>query len=213
MTFSEEISMVPITIFNLIVKFTKFILVKENHIILCGYNRILLLKYELIKDDKNEDNLLNVNFIIIKDIMIVNNFVIDFLIFQNDKNQEFIFYLGSLKVEIFSIPNLSVVYEHKEYTKNISLNCLTQLNNDEIIYSNGFEIKIFNVKYFKIKFTYKNSKDITSLTKLKDNTLLISTSSGITRIEAKHFEEISLISMIYSNYNNYLMPKTQKEKI
>ena len=212
-TFSEEISIVPITIFNLIVKFTKFILVKENHIILCGYNRILLLKYELIKDDKNEDNLLNVNFIIIKDIMIVNNFVIDFLIFQNDKNQEFIFYLGSLKVEIFSIPNLSVVYEHKEYTKNISLNCLTQLNNDEIIYANGFEIKIFNLNYFKIKFTYKNSKDITSLTKLKDNTLLISTSSGITRIETKHFEEISLISMIYSNYNNYLMPQTQKEKI
>ena len=90
-TFSEEISIVPITIFNLIVKFTKFILVKENHIILCGYNRILLLKYELIKDDKNEDNLLNVNFIIIKDIMIVNNFVIDFLIFQNDKKQELYF--------------------------------------------------------------------------------------------------------------------------
>ena len=212
-TFSEELSIIPITMFDVKTKIKKFILVKENKIIACGYNKMILLKYELIKDDKNEDNLLKLNFIIKKEIIIENNFVIDFLTFQNDKKQEFIFYLGSLQVQIFSIPNLSIIYEHLEYIKNISLNCLTQINNDEIIYSSGIEIRIFNIKTFKNKFTYKNSKDITSLAKLKDNTLLISTSSGITRIETKHFEEISLISMIYSNYNNYYMPPTEKEKI
>jgi plasmid replication initiation protein len=116
--------------------------------------------------------------------------------------KEFIFYLGSFQFEIFSIPDLSIVYEHQGYTKNISLNCLTQINNDEIIYSDGLDLKIFNIKYFKLKITYKNSKDITSLTKLKDNTILICTSSGITRFETKHFEEICLIFIPHLDYDH-----------
>ena len=74
-------------------------------------------------------------------------------------------------------------------------------------------IKIFNINNFKIKFTYKNSKHITSLKKLKDNTLLICTNEGILRIELNLFEEISLIDIIYSNYNNYYIVNRQIEKI
>ena len=168
-----------------------------------GINKILLVKYELIIDEKNNDNLLNVGLDIIKEINLENIFILDLLRLQNNNNQELIFHLCSNKIQLFSIKDFSVIYEHQEYNKNLSSNCLTQINKDDIIYSNGHYINIFNIKSFKIKFRYKNTKDITSLTKLKDNTLLICTSSGITRIETKHFEEISLVSMIYSNYNSY----------
>ena len=74
-------------------------------------------------------------------------------------------------------------------------------------------IKICNIKNFQIKLKYKYSDNITFLKKLKDNTLLICTKEGIKRIELKHFEEISLISMIYFNYSHYYYIPNQKEKI
>ena len=202
-TFSEELNVIPIKILNLKFIILKFIFLNNNYIYMIGINKILLVKYELIIDEKNNENLLNVGLDIIKEINLENIFILDLLRLQNNNNQELIFHLCSNKIQLFSIKDFSVIYEHQEYNKNLSSNCLTQINKDDIIYSNGQYINIFNIKSFKIKFRYKNTKDITSLTKLKDNTLLICTSSGITRIETKHFEEISLVSMIYSNYNSY----------
>ena len=202
-TFSEELNVIPIKILNLKFIILKFIFLNNNYIYMIGINKILLVKYELIIDEKNNENLLNVGLDIIKEINLENIFILDLLRSQNNNNQELIFHLCSNKIQLFSIKDFSVIYEHQEYNKNLSSNCLTQINKDDIIYSNGHYINIFNIKSFKIKFRYKNTKDITSLTKLKDNTLLICTSSGITRIETKHFEEISLVSMIYSNYNSY----------
>ena len=199
--------------FNINEKIFKFIFVKENQICMFAKNKIFLLKYELIFDDKNEGNLLNVNIYIIKEILLNENPFLDSLKFKNHKNQEFIFMLGAKKISIFSLDDLSLFYEFNEYNNNSNCNCLTQLNKDEIIYCNGSVIKIFNINNFKIKFTYKNSKHITFLKKLKDNTLLICTNEGILRIELNHFEEISLIDMIYSNYNNYYIVNRQIEKI
>ena len=202
-TFSEELNVIPIKILNLKFIILKFIFLNNNYIYMIGINKILLVKYELIIDEKNNENLLNVGLDIIKEINLENIFILDLLRLQNNNNQELIFHLCSNKIQLFSIKDFSVIYEHQEYNKNLSSNCLTQINKDDIIYSNGHYINIFNIKSFKIQFRYKNTKDITSLTKLKDNTLLICTSSGITRIETKHFEELSLVSMIYSNYNSY----------
>lgn len=212
-TYAKILEINPLMTFNINEKIFKFIFVKENQICMFAKNKIFLLKYELIFDDKNEGNLLNVNIYIIKEILLNENPFLDSLKFKNHKNQEFIFMLGAKKISIFSLDDLSLFYEFNEYNNNSNCNCLTQLNKDEIIYCNGSVIKIFNINNFKIKFTYKNSKHITFLKKLKDNTLLICTNEGILRIELNHFEEISLIDMIYSNYNNYYIVNRQIEKI
>jgi hypothetical protein len=74
--------------FNINEKIFKFIFVKENQICMFAKNKIFLLKYELIFDDKNEGNLLNVNIYIIKEILLNENPFLDSLKFKNHKNQE-----------------------------------------------------------------------------------------------------------------------------
>ena len=211
-TYIKNLEINPLMTFNINEKIFKFILVKDYQICMSAKNKIFLLKYELILDDKNDENLLNVNISIIKEILLIDNCCLDSLKFKNNKNQEFIFSLGSKKVSIFFLDNLSLFYEFNENNYSTNCNCLTQLNKDEIIYCNASMIKIFNINNFKIKFTYTNSKHISFIKKLKDNTLLICTIKGISRIELNHFEEISLIDMINSNYYNYYFPIQQKEE-
>ena len=68
--------------FNINEKIFKFIFVKENQICMFAKNKIFLLKYELIFDDKNEGNLLNVNIYIIKEILLNENPFLDSLTFK-----------------------------------------------------------------------------------------------------------------------------------
>ena len=49
-------------------------------------------------------------------------------------------------MSIYSIPDLAIISEFKEFNNNSSFTCLTQLNKDEILYSNGPLIKIFNIE-------------------------------------------------------------------
>lgn len=202
-TYSKTFNIDPIFKFNISDKIIKFIIINNSYIFLCGKNKIYLTKYELITDDNNKGNLLNVNLSIVNEKDLKNNNFFDLLKIQNDKSQEFIFILGSKSLSIYSIPDLAIISEFKEFNNNSSFTCLTQLNKDEILYSNGPLIKIFNINRFQITFQYRNSKNITSLSKLKDNTFLISTQEGILRFELKHFEKISLVDLIYSNYYNY----------
>ena len=211
-TYSKILEINPLLIFNIHEKIIKFIFIRDNHICMFAKNKLFLLKYELIIDENNNKNLLNVNLYIEKEILLKDNCCLDSLKFNNNKNQEFMFILASKRVTILCVHDLSTVYEFEEYNNNSNFNCLSQLNKDEIIYSNGLNIKICNINNFQIKFKYKNPHYITFLKKLKDNTLLICTLEGIIRIELKHFEEISLIEKIYSNYNNYYV-LNQKEKI
>ena len=133
---------------------------------------------------------------------------------KNNKNVEFIFLLGSKKLSLLSLPDLQIVSEIKEFNNNSCFTCLTQLNKDEIIYLNGSIIKIFNINICQITYQYKNPNNIKFLSKLKDNTLLISTKEGILRIELKSFEQISFIdTIVSSNYNSYYFQNYEKEKI
>ena len=87
-TYSKVLEIKPLMILNIHEKIIKFIFVKDNHICMCAKNKFLLLKYELIIDHENNDNLLNVNLYIAKEILLNDNNFLDSLKFKNHKNQE-----------------------------------------------------------------------------------------------------------------------------
>ena len=213
-TYSETLNIEPITTLNINDNIIKFIFLNDKLICASSKNKLYLIKYEIIINEKDENNLLNVNLNIINCFDLNENKFIDLLKFNIHENKEFIFLLGSKSLCSFSTPDLTIISKFNEYNNHSPCSCLTKLNKDEIIYSNGPTIKIFNINSFKIKFQYtKNSKSITFLTKLNDNTLLISTEQGVFRYDLKHFEEISLITTIYSNLNGFYIHPIEKEKI
>ena len=213
-TYSKTLEIKPLKSLNIPDNIFKFIMINDNSILLSGKNKVYLVRYKLIIDVQNEKNLLNVELFIVNTKSLDDNNMIDLLKVKNNKNVEFIFLLGSKKLSFLSLPDLQIVSEIKEFNNNSCFTCLTQLNKDEIIYSNGPIIKIFNINICQITYQYKNPNNITFLSKLKDNTLLISTKEGILRIELKSFEQISFIdTIVSSNYNSYYFQNYEKEKI
>lgn len=209
-TSSDILLISPISSLNLGCIILKFVLLSDNLILACGKTKLFLIKYQIYDCESKEK--LNYHMDIMKELDLKNNNFIDILNFKKTNNEEFIFFQGCKSINIISIPNLEIISVLNELNHNSSSNTLTQLNIDEILFTNDSIIKIYNINNSLIKYQYKISKKIICLSKLKDNTLLISTKEGIIRFSLNNFEEISLVEMIYTNFNSLYFQDYKPEK-
>ena len=207
----EIININPISSFNIKESILKIILIDNNYICGCSLKNVYLIKYEIIKDNKYEDNINNDKESNEKDILKINfnlietisyDKVFDLLKIVNKKNENIIVANGWSKIYFLSMPDLNLIREIKNINEEKPLNCLIQLNKDKLLISCRYYLRIIDINKFQIKLTVK-CPGVTFLSKLRDNTIIIGTKEGIKRIYPKNFEEISLINKIYS-VNNYL---------
>ena len=80
------------------------------------------------------------------------------------------------------------------------------MNKDEILIANKYALRIINISNFQVKMEIL-IPNISFISKLRDNTIIIGTKEGIKRINLKDFERISLINKIYSTGTYLNMPE------
>ena len=206
-----NINIKPLSSFNIKEPILKIILIDSNYICSCSLKHVYLIKYEIIKDNKNEDNIiynkesnekdiLKINFNIIKEINYNNIF--NLLKIVNKKNENIIVANGWAYIYFLSVPDLNLIRKIRNINEDKPFNCLIQINKDEILVSCNEFLRIIDINKFQIKLKV-NFQGTTFLSKLRDNTIIIGTKEGINRIYLKTFEEISFINNIYSDNLNY----------
>ena len=204
-TNTEELIINPIISCDFEEPILKIILIDNNYICGCSSKKVFILKYDIKKNENDEDKkndlneILSVNFTIIEEISLDK--IIDLYKVKNPNNEDIIVVNTFLKLFFLSLPNLNIIKEISNSNNDKQINNLIQITQNEILIASKSYLTIININNFHIKFKILNCNNSTFISKLRDNTILIGTKEGIKRIDFKHFEEISLINKIYSNEN------------
>jgi hypothetical protein len=205
-TYIDEIVINPISIFNIKENLLKMILIDNNYLCGCSSDGNLnLIKYdiseEMIIENDNElteRDISGINFNISNSIPITKIFDMHLLNVKNNKK----LIVGYGRTTLFfisvSVPELNIVSQINNLSDENSSNCITQINEDEILISCSNYLKIIDINKFEIKLKIKKSFKASFITKLKDNTILLGTKFGIKRLFLNNLEEISFINKSYS---------------
>ena len=201
-TQTVEINIAPIISFKLPELISKFIIIDNNYISACSLNNVFLIKYE-INENKNIDS------DIIDDLkakltiseQIALDKVFDLITIKNKTNEILLAVHGISKLYFLSFPQLKIIKEIQNNNNEKISDSITQLNENEILLSNRYYLKILDINKFQFKIKISLS-GTTFLSKLKDNTIIVGIKDGIKRIHLKNLEEISLIIKIYSDISS-----------
>ena len=205
-TNTEEIIINPITLFDFEEPILKIILIDNIYLCACSAKNIYLINYEILNEDNKNENLndiIKIKFDIIEAVNIDK--ILDIFKVNNKDNKDLIVVYSTLKLCFLTLPKLDLIKEIKNVSIDKQINCITQLNKDDILVANNYFIRLININTFQIKLIRLNFAQATFILKLRDNTILIGTKEGIKRISNNNLEEISLINKIYSipNYGYY----------
>ena len=207
-----ELNINPISIFNIKENLFKLVVIDNNY--LCGGSsdsNLYLIKYEIMKQNsydkniesnENENDILGINFTISDKLNLDKVFDLYLFEVQNKENNLIVGY-GYSNLYFISLPGLKLISQIQILSDEKSLNCITQINEDELLISSRYYIVLINIHKFEIKLKIKKTSNVSFLKKLKDNTILMGTKYGIKRINLKYLEEISLINKSYPINSSY----------
>ena len=184
-------NMIPIYNYQNKNKISELITLEDN--LLCGClieKGIFIYKYDI---HNNSSQIIKESDICAKNIKLIKM-----------ENKKYICGKDKNYLIIIEIPTLII-------KENIKLGnwegiqfCYEQINKDEIIIGNGNRLQILNLNKNKIKYTQKiNLVSVMSITKLKDNTILIGGRSEIKRYFLKQFKELPKIINLENNDDEF----------
>ena len=187
----KEVEIKPI--FELVTeeKIKKLIDIGENKILTCSNKGIYIFEY--INNNKDEQKL-NLFKNLKKDK------INDIVLFKRENEKLIIGYTGK-EVFVVDLAELKILNEIKcegPYWQN----CLTQINNEEVIYGNNKELYIINIKKGKIKLTKSTSGYINSIFKLKDGSIIRGERDGIRRFTKNTLDELPPLIEPYDDYDD-----------
>ena len=180
--------------------FNKIINLKENRFLMSFKNNsFLLFKYsinhiEFIQSYEYKNQI----FLNLLDVFIFQKENIEYISLYNNSNIHFL-ELAPFKL----IKSLSVKYMTK--------NSMIQINSNELLIADGYNIKLIDINNFSIKLTIKNEEKKVFLLNLNDGTFILSTGVDVKRYFIKTMEELLLLDQSYYednyddtlDYNNY----------
>ena len=180
----------------------KILKISENELITFSNKGIYLYEY-------NISNKENIKFNLLKNKQIDK--LIDLFLFNQNNKNILIGHKGGVKLKDSKTTGTEIFWldlkELKEINKiqlkgYFSQNCITQLNNEEIICGDNNKINIININTAQIKISKKVENGVCSLFKLKDGTLVKGERDGIRRFSGKTLEELPPLIQPYDDYDD-----------
>ena len=197
-----------------IIKIKKMINLKDNKFIAYSNNTIFIFSYT-IDDDKN-----NIQIDLIKSYD-SKNIIKELFVIEKDKKEIIALYNDYFLIFV-DITNFDII--NKLNIKSMTSNSLIQLNQNDLLLQEEYNIRIFNINKFKTKIIVKNDTTGDLFLNMNDGTIIKSNYSGIKRYLIKTMEELPNLIQInnddddfysdyYNNYNSYVDKITYMYKL
>ena len=190
-------------------KIERMVNFKGDKFIANAPRRIFLFKY-IINSTKAELQLINYYEYALTQIKKVEykflNDIVDIIPIEKD-NKEILALSMKNYIHFLNIPNFELI--NTINVKNISKNCLLQINSNEILIVDNINyLKIIDINTSQTKLAIKSSSSINILLKSPDDTIIYSGFDGIKRCLIKTMENLpDLIQLTedkeYYYYNDY----------
>ena len=171
-------------------KIKKMIHLKGNNFLVSSEGNIFIFQYKIDKNKSNIDLIksLDINQLIDAILILRGNFEI-----IATYNEDTLFFLN--------IPDLEPI--NKKNIRITDINCLLQLNSNELLIDTFISFNILNINNFQIKLIIKKFEGSRLLLNLNDGTIIQSNTNRIKRFLIKTMEELPNLNYINVNNNIY----------